>query len=425
MQTQEGVTRCPQCAQQIRLDRRYVTWCDKCDWNVDPSSAEADQPAWRQRLEQRLADTLYRELERGGIHRPGWDAARLGAYLLSALVLLLPLAGLLGGVALLTFYRPLWLSIPLSVIPFGMAVLLRPRAHRLDPDAHLLYREQAPALFALLDEIAAAIGTKPIAAVTVDAEPNIWFAPIGWRFRPVIGIGLPLWTGLGPQERVAILAHELGHGKNGDARHGWVVGAAAQVLDELRKTFSEQPYDRYREDVAYAVWLDHDPTPALVTRILNAVIGGAARSYAWLLEKVNFRSNQRSEYLADRKAAEIAGSDATAWALERTLLAESSCRALERALRFDKDVEPLEAVRRAAAEVPAREIERQVRLSRLRDTQIDSTHPPTYLRTKLVRTRPAQHALVVLGTDQARAIDQELKPTAEVVLEELRQELPR
>lgn len=107
------------------------------------------------------------------------------------------------------------------------------------------------------------------------------------------------------------------------------------------------------------------------------------------------------------------------------MLAESSCRALERALRFDKDVEPLEAVRRAAAEVPAREIERQIRLSRLRDTRIDSTHPPTHLRTKLVRTRPAQHALVVLGTDKARAIDQELKPTAEAVLEGLRQELPR
>jgi Zn-dependent protease with chaperone function len=421
VQTEAGPTRCPQCSQQVPVDPRYVTWCDKCDWNVDPTATDRPQPAWRQRLEHRLADSLYRELEHGAIHRPGWDAARVGAYLLSGLVLLLPLAGLLAGIALLVFYRPLWLSILLAVIPLGLALLLRPRAHHLDPDAHVVQRDRAPTLFALLDELAKTIGTQRIAAVVVDASANLYFARIGWRFRPVIGLGLPLWTGLGPQERVAILAHELGHGKNGDARHGWVVNAAESVLDELQQTFSEQPLDQYRQELADAMWVD--PTPAsLVTRIINATVGGVVRSYSWLLGRLDLRSSQRAEYLADRKAAEIAGSDATAWALERTLLADASYRALERALRFDKGIEPLEAVRRAVAEVPAREIERRVRVSRLRDTRIDSTHPPTYLRTKLIRTRPAQHALVVLGDDRSRAIDRELASTADAVLKELRSE---
>jgi Zn-dependent protease with chaperone function len=421
VQTEAGTTRCPQCSQQVPVDPRYVTWCDKCDWNVDPTATDRPQPAWRQRLEHRLADSLYRELERGAIHRPGWDAARIGAYLLSGLVLLLPLAGLLGGIALLVFYRPLWLSILLALIPLGLALLLRPRAHHLDPDDHLVQRDQAPILFALLDELAKTIGTKPITAVVVDATPNLYFARIGWRFRPVIGLGLPLWTGLGPHERVAILAHELGHGKNGDARHGWVVNAAVSVLDELRNTFSEQPLDRHRQTLTDDMWMD--PTPAsLATRIINATIGGVVRSYSWLLGRLALRSSQRAEYLADRKAAQIAGSDATAWALERTLLADASYRALERALRFDKGIEPLEAVRHAVAEVPAREIERRVRVSRLRDTRIDSTHPPTYLRTKLIRARPTQHALVVLDGDRSRAIDRELASTADAVLRELRSE---
>jgi hypothetical protein len=72
--------------------------------------------------------------------------------------------------------------------------------------------------------------------------------------------------------------------------------------------------------------------------------------------------------------------------------------------------------------VPAREVERQVRVSRSRDTRIDSTHPPTYLRTKLIRTRPAQRALVVLKSDQSRAIDRELADAAQTVLNELRAE---
>lgn len=422
MQTDAGVTRCPQCNHQIPADSRTVAWCDTCNWNVDPTGTGSQQTGWRRRLEHRLADSLYREVERGTIHRPGWDAARIGAYLLSSLVLLLPLAGLLVGVALLVFYRPLWLSILLAVLPLSLALLLRPRAHRLGPDAHLVRPDQAPTLFALLDQLTKTIGTRPITAVVVDATTDVSFARVGWRFRPVISLGLPLWTGLGPQERVAVLAHELGHGRNGDARHGWVVDTAESVLHELRTTFSAQPLDQDRQALADAMWVD--PTPAtLSTRIINAIVGGAVRSYSWLLGRLDLRSSQRAEYLADRTAAEVAGSEATAWALERTLLADTSFRALERALRFDQGIEPLEAVRRAVTEVPAREIERRVRVSQLRDTRIDSTHPPTYLRTKLIRARPVQHALVVLDTDRHNAIDRELAPTAEAVLKELRIEL--
>lgn len=417
MQTDKGTTRCPQCATQIPVDPQYVTWCDKCDWNVDPTGATDQVPAWRQRLEHRLADTLYRELEHGSIHRPGWDAARVATYLLSAVILLLPLAGLLCGIALLVFYRPFGIAVLFAIIPLAIAVLLRPRINRLDADDHLVHREQAPLLFALLDKIAAAIGTKAVGVLILDADPNVSFTRVGWRFTPVIRIGLPLWAGLRPQERVAVLAHELGHGKNSDALHGWVVGWAATALDEIQLTFSEQPLDEVREYVG-----DYHSTN-IFNRLLNATVGEAARGVQSLLMMADLRAGQRAEYLADRRSAEIAGSDATSWALDRLVLAETSYRALEQAVRFGSEVEPLEAVRRAVSEVPAREIERRVRVSRLRDTRVDSTHPPTNLRTKLIRARPAQHALVVLGTDENRAIDRELDGPAQLVLKELRSEL--
>jgi hypothetical protein len=148
------------------------------------------------------------------------------------------------------------------------------------------------------------------------------------------------------------------------------------------------------------------------------------RGYAWLLDKVDLRSSQRAEYLADRKAGEVAGSDATARALERLTLGETGYRALERALRFERDVDPLEAVRRAVAEVSAREIERRVRASRIRETRTDSGHPPTYLRTKLIRTRPATAASVVLGLNDNAAIDRELAAAGEPALPQLRREFP-
>jgi hypothetical protein len=94
VQEAKEITECPDCGQQIRVDRRYVTWCDNCDWNLDPTHVPNQTPAWRLRLEHRLAESLYGELVQGNVHRPGWDAARIAAHLLSALILLLPLAAL-------------------------------------------------------------------------------------------------------------------------------------------------------------------------------------------------------------------------------------------------------------------------------------------------------------------------------------------
>jgi hypothetical protein len=300
-------------------------------------------------------------------------------------------------------------------------LLLRPRANQLDSDTQLIHREQAPMLFDLLDKIAAAVGTAPVGAVALDAEPNVYYARVGWRFTPVIGIGLAAWMGLRPQERVAVLAHELGHGKNGDARHGWVVNSAAAILDELDETFSEQPLDEYRLDVAYLT--EANPGPTLITRFVNATVGGAVRGVQRLLTMIDLRSRQRAEYLADRRSAEIAGSEAGARALERLVLMESSHRALQQAVRFSSEVDPLEAAARTVNEIPAREVERRLRVSGLRDSRIDASHPPTNLRVKLIRTRPAQSALVVLANDQSRAIDRELAVPAQAVLKELRSEL--
>ncbi|TDD27570.1 hypothetical protein E1218_09925 [Kribbella turkmenica] len=419
MQSAGEVTNCPECGHQIRVDRRYVTWCDKCDWNVDPSPVEDSTPAWRLKLEHRLAESLYRELETGAVHRPGWDAARIAAHVLSALILLVPLACLLAGIALLALYRPLWLSVPLALLAFCLTFLLRPRLGRLPTDAQLVHRDQAPVLFRVLDEVATAVGTRKATAVVVDADANISYQQVGWRFRPVVGIGLPLWAGLRPQERVAVLAHEFGHGRNGDAGSSWLLAGAWSVLDELHQTFSEQHGDRIRREEGY-----EDYTGAtFASRLVNATVGGLVRGIAWLLLRLELRSGQREEYLADRRSGEIAGSEAAARALERLLLADRAYHAMERALRFPGDVSSLEAVRRSVSEVPAREIERHVRASRARETRTDASHPPTYLRIKLLRARPATTARVVLGISESAAIDRELADPAHRVLAELRSEL--
>lgn len=414
--------RCPECGRTVPADRRYMTWCEHCDWNVDPTGERREVPAWRTRLETRLADSLYRELERGRIQRPGWDLARVTANLLSLLVLLIPIACLALGIFALLSYRPLWLAIAIAAVAFGAVVVFTPRPPGLPRDACVLGPDDAPVLFRTLDAIAGKLGTAKVYAVVVDEEPNIWFGRFGWARRPVVGIGLPLWLGLGPQERVAILAHELGHGRNGDAGQGLLLGGAEGVLDELLRTFHAQPLDDFRRDLGYHPNAgEMEATVNTATRIVNATVGGLVRAYAGLLNRVAMRGSQRAEYLADRAAATVAGSEATANALERLTLAETAHRALERALRYEPDADPVAAVRRAVTEIPKRELERRLRVSRLRETRIDGSHPPTYLRAKLVRAQPVPVAAVVLGSSEAAVTDAELMRTAGPVLRLIRE----
>ncbi|WP_328991020.1 M48 family metallopeptidase [Kribbella sp. NBC_01245] len=422
METNEAVTHCPQCNKQLRVDPRFVTWCDACEWNVDPLPVDDAYPAWRQKLEHRLADTLYRELEHGTVHKPGWDAARVAAYLLSFLVLLLPLVALAAGIAILVVYRPQWLSIPIAAIAFVIAWALRPRPSCLNPDHHQVSPDEAPRLYSLLDEISTATKARPVVSVVLTAEPELWITAIGWRMRPVVGIGLPLWAAMSPQQRVALLAHEFGHGRNGDMRHSLVVGNAENILDELESSFSPQPYDELKDD--YAAYVE-DTSGTLITRFVNALVGPPVRAYRWLLTRASLRGDQRAEYLADRLAAEVAGSEAAAFALERLVIADTAYRGLEKALRFGSDVEPLEAVRRAVSDIPAREIDRRIRATRIRETRTDASHPPTYLRVKLIRARPTTTAKVVLGLSDSATIDRELAVAGAPALTELRRSFAR
>ncbi|MFC0628865.1 M48 family metallopeptidase [Kribbella deserti] len=422
METDAAVTRCPQCDKQLRVDPRYVTWCDSCEWNVDPLPVDDAYPAWRQKLEHRLADTLYRELEHGTIHKPGWDAARAMAYFLSFLVLLLPLVALAAGITILLFYRPLWLAVPFAAVGFAIAWSLRPRPQRLDPDQLHVSRAEVPRLYNLLDEISAAVKARPVASVVLTAEPELWITEIGWRMRPVVGIGLPLWVAMSSQQRVAVLAHEFGHGRNGDIRNNTLVWNAENILEELESSFSPQPYDELKDDAAALV---EDTDGTFLTRLVNAIVGPPIRGYRWLLTRASLRGEQRAEYLADRISGEVAGSEAAATSLERLVIVETAYRALEKALRFGSDVEPLDAVRRAVSDIPAREIDRRIRTTRVRETRTDSTHPPTYLRVKLIRARPTTTAKVVLGLSDSATIDRELAAAGAPALTELRRSFGR
>ena len=114
-----------------------------------------------------------------------------------------------------------------------------------------------------------------------------------FRRKPVLWIGLPLWSILTPEERIGVLAHEAAHGTNGrsdeihsyrqhpDHLGGVVVLHAAQL--------HQGPYE-----------LEGDPTLAtfgeIITRALFWIFSLIVEGLIVLLLHLIWRNNQTAEY---------------------------------------------------------------------------------------------------------------------------------
>ncbi len=187
------------------------------------------EPAGRfARLAARFADGMPAP----GELRPRLTAAKAVAYAIAAGVHLFTLALLAAGAATLVVYAPNLLAILLGLALLGAAAAMRPRVPRM-PGGFVLEPADAPALHELAGRVAAALDRPPPDAIVVDAGWNAAWTVAGWRRRRVLVLGLPLLVALEPQQRVALIAHEIGHDRNGDLVRGLFVGSAVSGLEAL------------------------------------------------------------------------------------------------------------------------------------------------------------------------------------------------
>jgi len=322
--------------------------------------------------------------------------------------LLVPLPGLLGGLALLAFYRPLWWSIPLAGLVFALTAIFLPRPHRLPLDAQSV--SQAPRLYDVLERIGSATGTPKIERVAITTEQAIAVDRIGRRRRRVLKIGLPAWEFLGPQERVAALAQALYDDRR--TPHDRIMDAADHILDRLGRYLSADYRDEVRIDTYSSSTALITPSTTedqiqhyYVTKVLNAVFGPPVRGYRRLLTRLDRGRRLQRRYGADQQVASIAGAEAAAGALERLLFADTGFRVLERSKYFAEGNDPLELLRRTAADVPEHELLCRIEVS-LRS------------RTRLIRETRRTPAVVLCPVESAR-IDEELTPAARAAIKSL------
>lgn len=252
-------------------------------------------------------DSLIQKLEGISRKNPRLYAARVIALVAFAYFYLLLI--LLGSLALCVLMIVLVIYVPAAIkvtivglIAFGgifLAVMRGLWVKLEPPKGEPITRQQAPKLFALLDELCAALVCKPFHKVVVVNDVNAGVVQVprlgifGWH-RNYLIIGLPLMQILGPDEFKAVLAHEFAHSSHGHGRFGnW--------LYRVRKTWAQIFEQMIKRRTRWG---------GIIFKPLNwfwPVFNG----HAFVLARAN-------EYEADACSVRLAGADAAARALIRT-----------------------------------------------------------------------------------------------------------
>jgi Zn-dependent protease with chaperone function len=347
-----------------------------------------------------------------------WSAPRLGALALGWGTHVITLGVVLVAVLLATVAPLVIVVRAFLVLLLGLiAVAVFPRLPGLPRDAQTVDRSAAPALFALIDDVARVAGAQAPELVVIDNKFNAWAATVGWRRRRVLGIGRPLWVVLSPQQRVAVLGHEIGHLAGNDCRDGLIIGSAVRSLLQWHRLIAPMVSEdsvtfraaaspggayegaaRYRVETAVGVAL-FDVVMALPRRLLVGYLG--------LLMLLSGRASQRAEYMADMLSAKVASPAAAASSIDRAYLFPVVETWMLRASRRTTPSGWQELVDEVES-VPARQIERMRRVGRLRRQRVDETHPSNAARievlTALVDAAPA----VTLSTTDDDAVLKEI-----------------
>ncbi|MGB8650386.1 MAG: M48 family metallopeptidase [Mycobacteriales bacterium] len=397
---------CPGCRADLgELDPHWASWCESCEWGVDPTPVEDwSSPIdrwWQRRLNALSAREHARLLANGLSDGPSVDhrlvlALAAAVHLVSALVAVGVVLVLIG---------PVWggFKVVLAIIGAGLVYVLLPRPRREEELGEPLSRQDAPELWSLVDEAARAVGTPSPDRIELVPWVKAAYGRVGWRRGRVLLLGYPLWAGLTRQGRVALLGHELGHEATGDLTRGLFVGGAVDALAEWRGLLRTP---RLSTDGSAQGFL------VIVARLLVVLLSPVLLLLLTLevaLDSLSSRAHQYYEHTSDDLGADLAGKQGALDVQQLLLGTDVLELATSVPLRSDPGADLWQAVEQHLASVPERERTRQPLLARRTLQSVDDEHPPTYRRLELLTARADSPARLVLDATRDEAIKAELQ----------------
>lgn len=422
---------CPECAAVLVSAGSGPPWCSRCEWNLDavPLLGHGRRALREQRLVQAsyaLDRELFAELSEAAGPRRGRMSARLLA--VAAASVLLAMIGttliILGVVMIVTASWPVKI---VGAFLIGCVMELRPRLPGVEDSPWCRTRSQEPALFAVIDAVAAQVGSPSVELVVVDETFDASCARYGLRRRRVLVLGLPLWAALGPEGRTALLAHQLAHLVDGDPDQDLLTQPALTTFGELARSFAQR--GRLLPDVEVAGGKCGEITAGQFAAMMGAV-GPTHHSYEsmsgglsalvckplhWAcasahrtLRGLTAEARHRAEYYADALAVEVAGSAGMLEYCSSLALSDSVFTTTRRWLRVGADVAIIQieaAEVRDGHRVDLRNYEqRSIRT----DSSLTAAHPPIGWRLRMVRSWPPAAGRFAPGELDFDSVDAQL-----------------
>ncbi len=358
---------CPSCKKELPDSDSFPPWCPACNWNIE---AETTFFEWKRTALDELIDKARgryakKQFEYLVTRDPDslgkrWTLGKVVAFALALVVNGFPLALVAAGIWLLAANWPEVWAFVWSAVFFLGAWVFRPRVQ--SNAKRLLDRADAPRLYAFVDRIAAENNAPPAHALVVDGDFNASFQKAGVPGRPIVTIGLSLWTILEPQERVALISHEFAHGQHGDTlAHGFVFNAISNLAG-VSSMLAPDPNDTF----------------SLLFSPILTPLSRAFRWSAYAMLVLLWQIAQEAEFMADYAATRVSGTEA----------AQSLLRKLAFGAYLPQVLEPISmsvdwqqhnffsGFRSFVKRLPPLEQERALRLFERGDFAKVTTHPP-------------------------------------------------
>lgn len=399
---QESSTSCPRCGAAIPVGASHeIAWCDRCDWNVIPESRR-EKPTLLEEIYKKLgkkfSKKLFEKVRRDASLAPALTIPKTLAYTICLSVHGITLGIFVLGVYLLVWRWPNGWALFFGIVCLGIVYVLRIRPVRWPKNT--VSRSDYPALYGLLDRMAKELGTPPVSGLIIDEEYNASIAEIGIRGRKLVTLGLPLFSVLTPQERIALLGHEFGHGLNRDSRRGFVFWTTLCTLESWYKIL--KPDYLWRPGTGF-FGLKMVPGHAFMyglATVVRLLLSG-------MLHLV-WHESQRAEYLADLTAARLGSTQVTVGAWEKLDYGECLWPTVQDVALNGRKDGVYHLLNEKIKGLSEREKERLRRKNRIYGSQLDATHPPTAYRIEFLKSHPVDQPRFVLSTKEHDAIEREI-----------------
>lgn len=187
--------------------------------------------------------------------------------------------------------------------------LFRARRSEFVPPPRRLGRQEAPAFFAAVDDLARQANTAPPEEVYLDCMPNLSVTEVGgfWKTRRVMVVGGPLFGLLSVDQLRAGIAHELGHFMGGDTRLTTFSVQTHALFVSVLNTTERDPFRAGTQIESVEAGL------AFARTIGDWLVAAYGRLFLRLTRPID----RRQELAADALAASLTSVRTTASTLER------------------------------------------------------------------------------------------------------------